>query len=583
MPSLGETERLILLRAQLSKFLPDHLRCLVNFNTDKSWDDLLVALDQSYVSRPVYDSQNGDLVLSDGIKQEAVDINVASSKSASNYFNGTCNYCKKKGHKIANCFKRVRLSQNCSNNENSRSGSFGEHNFSDRSRNRSDSTVQRQASRSRQNQGNLSSGAHTVSINAYDEDSDMAESNSIESQVVHFNAISNSVPLLKRSVRVCLSNDASKNMFRLKALFDGGATNSFVRLSCLPKDVVDKIQLFKSSPVAVGNHNFRKQTFSINGATSSVVECCVVVPFRIIFGDWSGLHDFIVTDSIPDKEMIIGRDFLKLYNFIIDHGKDLITLDKPCDKSECFTSEVVSCSVMSSVTIEAHSEQIVKCVADDSFRGKTVLFTPNEVDYPVYCAYSIGECNVNGEFYVRVLNPSSDVVVVKDNTKLGFVSTNFILLSDSQSVEVQTVSVQRDKQFLLSKEQKEQLDKVSYGKHLNEEQKRRLKQLVETKAKAFQLSEQDIGLTHLIEHAIDTGDHKPIKQKPYRMPATVSNEIEKEDREKTAFVANHKLYQFRVMSLGLANAPSTYSRLMDLVLCGLTYQYCLVYLDDTIV
>lgn len=37
------------------------------------------------------------------------------------------------------------------------------------------------------------------------------------------------------------------------------------------------------------------------------------------------------------------------------------------------------------------------------------------------------------------------------------------------------------------------------------------------------------------------------------------------------------------MALGLTNAPFTYSRLMDLVLSGLTYSCCLVYLDDTII
>jgi hypothetical protein len=56
-----------------------------------------------------------------------------------------------------------------------------------------------------------------------------------------------------------------------------------------------------------------------------------------------------------------------------------------------------------------------------------------------------------------------------------------------------------------------------------------------------------------------------------------------EEREKTAFIANDRLYQFKVMALGLSNAPSTYSRLMDMVLNGLTYNYCLVYLDDTII
>ena len=185
------------------------------------------------------------------------------------------------------------------------------------------------------------------------------------------------------------------------------------------------------------------------------------------------------------------------------------------------------------------------------------------------------------------------------------------------------------------------------------------------------MNDDDVGLTDLIEHRIDTGNHPPIRQRQYRIPATVNDEVDRQvqemlrnniieessspwtspmmivkqkardgkvkfrfvidmrklnditikdafplpridqtldalggavylsvvdaargffqvplnerDREKTAFVANNKLYQFRVMSLGLANAPSTYSRLMDLVLNGLTYRYCLVYLDDTII
>jgi hypothetical protein len=55
------------------------------------------------------------------------------------------------------------------------------------------------------------------------------------------------------------------------------------------------------------------------------------------------------------------------------------------------------------------------------------------------------------------------------------------------------------------------------------------------------------------------------------------------DREKTAFAVNNKLYHFRVMPFGLCNAPSTFQRLMDRVLRGLTWQQCLVYLDDVII
>lgn len=47
-------------------------------------------------------------------------------------------------------------------------------------------------------------------------------------------------------------------------------------------------------------------------------------------------------------------------------------------------------------------------------------------------------------------------------------------------------------------------------------------------------------------------------------------ELDEQSKEKTAFVTNGQLWQWTVMTLGLCNAPSTYTRLMDLVLHGLT-------------
>ena len=51
-------------------------------------------------------------------------------------------------------------------------------------------------------------------------------------------------------------------------------------------------------------------------------------------------------------------------------------------------------------------------------------------------------------------------------------------------------------------------------------------------------------------------------------------ELKKDDREKTAFCTQE---EFKVMPFVLSNAPTTFQRLMDLVLAGLQWSHCLVY------
>ena len=669
MPNLGEGEKNSFLRAQLIKCLPDNLRFAVHFNADKKWDDVLSALDQS--SAPGADAGEPNSEFS-SVKIEPTELNLASSRRT-NHFEGTCHYCKKPGHRIADCFKRDRANQrnqdDQKNTSSSNRGGNGNRGHSSRD-GRSDSGYRRHVA------------ANTTSI---DDVSDV-EGNMLEAKVVHLNTLSNSVHLLTRSVRVSLDSESQKSeKFVLKALFDSGATDSFVRLSSLPIETRECILAFKSNSGGDSNSSsMRRQKFSIIGATGSVEEFCVVAKLKLIFGAWSGYHEFIVTDNLNSKDMIIGRDFLKVHRVVIDHGQDIITIQKPSNeqkpvhspskRQELTKSLDRDIAVANAVTVKPHTEQFVRCVLRENCGEETFLFNPSLGDDSVMGAYSVNTCNQSGEFFVSVLNATDKAIVLDKNESIGAACLNYSILTNSKSVECKTVNckpVSSTSSDSVKDLEKELFSKINFGKHLTSEQKVQLERLLGKKSEVFQLSVDDVGLTDLIEHEIDTGDHKPIRQRQYRIPATVSAEVDKQisemlrngiieesqspwcspmmivkqrtregkikfrfvidmrklndvtvkdafplpridqsldalgdacylsvvdaargyfqvklkekDREKTAFVANNKLYQFRVMSLGLANAPSTYSRLMDLVLHGLTYRYCLVYLDDTII
>ena len=59
--------------------------------------------------------------------------------------------------------------------------------------------------------------------------------------------------------------------------------------------------------------------------------------------------------------------------------------------------------------------------------------------------------------------------------------------------------------------------------------------------------------------------------------------VKDSDVDKTSFVTRKGIFGFKVLPFGLCNAPSTFQRLVDLVLAGLTWEVCLAYLDDLVV
>lgn len=59
--------------------------------------------------------------------------------------------------------------------------------------------------------------------------------------------------------------------------------------------------------------------------------------------------------------------------------------------------------------------------------------------------------------------------------------------------------------------------------------------------------------------------------------------VNESNKDRTTFITKYGSFQFTRMSFGLCNAPSTYARVMNLVLRGLTWNIVLAFLDDIFV
>jgi hypothetical protein len=94
------------------------------------------------------------------------------------------------------------------------------------------------------------------------------------------NTIIAKVPLLRKSVHFALAEGSQK--CKLRALFDGGASNCFVRLTCLPVQLQKIVKDFKASSGGKNEYGLVKETLTIVGATGTSTSSCIIASAKFI-------------------------------------------------------------------------------------------------------------------------------------------------------------------------------------------------------------------------------------------------------------------------------------------------------------
>lgn len=263
MPGLGSKEKMVLLKRQLGVNLPEHIKALIHFNVTMDWDNLIKAVGEALPHVTMCEANEGKFA---AIKAEPVELNAASVRYRGDRnrqdrdrkpkrFEGNCNFCKKYGHKAESCWKKNQKEKNSEALPRS-SGDFKQ--FRSIKGSKSVNTLY------------LDRDSDDDSVNSPECNAITVECSTISDEkapVLDLLSVAAKTPLMKKSVKIKLKKDS--NAVSLKALFDGGATNSFIQLSSLAKPTQQCVREFLNN--RNNKLNLQKETLTIRGATSSRV------------------------------------------------------------------------------------------------------------------------------------------------------------------------------------------------------------------------------------------------------------------------------------------------------------------------
>jgi len=372
-------------------------------------------------------------------------------------------------------------------------------------------------------------------------------------------------------------------------------------------------------------------------------------------------HDTVTMTTLVShdvEEVMLGYDFLVDNDCVWKFGCNQIYIrNKPytpfaqrglatCRRIYVTSDVIIPPKQQVNLPVRSTINSLSECVG-------TYLIEPRAIQTGVYLGRTMLPA-YHHNIAVRVINTSSEPRLVKKGRYLE------TLMSVSDPVDNEVVDTQ-------PKPPATQTIIGNLPLDLTESQREETVKLLRSYEDIFSQNDYDIGRTHLVEHTMDTGDHKPIRESLRRHPIShleiidqqvgdmlkhgivepaaspwASNvvlakkkdgslrlcvdyrqinqityqdtyplphietclntlqgakwfstldlrsgyhniPIKEYDKEKTAFVTRKGSWRYNVMPFGLTCAPSVFQRLMDLVLCGLTFEACMVYLDDIVI
>lgn len=236
--------------------------------------------------------------------------------------------------------------------------------------------------------------------------------------------------------------------------------------------------------------------------------------------------EFLVAD-IPSQDILLGFDFLSKYGAVIDFGEQTcrimgksLPLVVPKD-----SERPQPVAVQSDTVIPPRSEAIISGVVRNGFCEHAEGFLEPATSLSKHCDILVARvvCRVeNGVVPVRVINVTEGPLPLKKGMRVGTLFTD---------IEVEKAGPEVGR----GGGKGEPAPAWSVGallsqfgiqeRGLGSVEMRSVHELLQRHLPVFSTGDNDLGRTHLTWHQIDTGEARPVKLPPRRVPLHLQSEV----------------------------------------------------------
>ena len=259
-----------------------------------------------------------------------------------------------------------------------------------------------------------------------------------------------------------------------------------------------------------------------------------VIPLEVEVNGQSVMAEFYVVNAHISP--ILGSDIMRLFDFVkLDFNDQMVTFGPRVTSTRMDTSSkyprVNRVVISQDLVIPSHHEIVVDCLVEsetpddlEMLAGQSCVFEPNlrKEDESVGIARVLGVVR-DGKFPIRICNPMSHGLKLKRNQRLGNLEVLEEPVVGVLSEEEDMTDVMKDD----SSDAEQILSNLAAKADLSQGERRRLVRFLRKYREVFSLH-GELGRYDGLPFSIDTGNARPIRQMPRRVPPHLKPEIDKQ-------------------------------------------------------